>query len=146
MKRAMKSKIALFVAIAASFAATPLQAGKSKNWSEYGVEASIPFANHGGIRNFEANGDRGIWIEDRQRRWYYARLIGPCQNLGHANGLAFDTRGSASLDKFGGVIVEREFCQFESLVTAEKPLPRKERLKIRKEVREEGRKAVAPDD
>jgi hypothetical protein len=138
--------IVFFAVVTASLGASPLQAGKPKEWAEYGVEARIPFANNGGIRNFEANGDRGIWIEDRQSRWYYARLIGPCQNLSHANGLAFDTRGSATLDKFGGVIVGREFCQFESLVTAEKPLPRKERLKLRQEVRAEAKKAVAPDD
>lgn len=137
-----------FVVVTAVSALTtaPLLAAKPTDWSEYGKEAQIAFANSGGIRNFEANGDRGLWIEDRQRRWYYARIIGPCQNLGFAQGLAFDTRGSSALDKFGGVIVRGEYCQFDSLITAEKPLSRKERLKIRKEVREEGRKAVAPKD
>ncbi|HMS21173.1 DUF6491 family protein [uncultured Sphingorhabdus sp.] len=142
----MKTGISIFGAALTAFVATASQAAKPKEWAEYGVEAKIPFANNGGIRNFEANGDRGIWIEDRQRRWYYARIIGPCHNLSHANGLAFDTRGAASLDKFGGVIAGREYCQFDSLVTAEKPLPRKERIQIRKEVRAEAKKAVAPDD
>lgn len=142
----MKSGIAILGFALVGFASTSLLAGKPKEWTEFGVEVGIPFANNGGIRNFEANGDRGLWIEDRQRRWYYARIVGPCHSLDHANALAFDTRGASSLDRFGGVIVDREHCQFESLVTAEKPLPRKERLKLRKEVREEGRKAVAPDD
>lgn len=142
----MKTGISIVGAALTAFVATSSHAAKPKEWAEYGVEAKIPFANHGGIRNFEANGDRGIWIEDRKRRWYYARIIGPCHNLGHANGLAFDTRGAASLDKFGGVIAGRDYCQFDSLVTAEKPLPRKERIQIRKEVRAEAKKAVAPDD
>lgn len=142
----MRSLLFIVGAIAATLAATPSNAGKAKEWPEYGVEARIAFANNGGIRNFEANGDRGLWIEDRQHRWYYARIIGPCTDLDHANGLAFDTRGSTTLDKFGGVIVGRDYCQFDSLVTAEKPLPRKQRLKLRAEAREEGRKAVAPKD
>jgi hypothetical protein len=132
--------------IAALSLATLAHAAKPAPWSEYGIEASIPFANSGGIRNFEANGDRGIWIEDRLRRWYYAKFVGTCQNLEYAAGVVFDTRGSSTFDKFGAVIVEDDYCPIESLVTAEKPLPRKERLKLRKEAREEGRKAVAPAD
>jgi len=34
----------------------------------------------------------------------------------------------------------------DSLVTAEEPLPRKERLKLRKDVRSEAKRAVAPKD
>lgn len=132
--------------IAGAFTACQSLAASPKEWSEYGIEASIPFANHGGIRNFEANGDRGLWIEDRQRRWYYARIIGPCRSLDHATGIGFDTRGASSLDKFGGIYVSGDYCQFESLVTAAKPLPRNERLKLRKQTRLEARKAVAPKD
>lgn len=142
----MKTAIAAIAFAAAAFAAASASAGKPKEWPEYGVETRIAFANSGGIRNFEPNGDRGLWIEDRQRRWYYARIIGPCQDLGHATGLGFDTRGASALDKFGGVVVGGDFCQFDSLVTAEKPLPRKQRLKLRKDAREEARKAVAPKD
>ena len=49
---------------------SPAFAGKAKDWDQYGLDASIAFPNHGGIRNFEANEERGLWIEDRQRRWY----------------------------------------------------------------------------
>lgn len=115
-------------------------------WTEYGVEASIPFANNGGIRNFEPNGERGIWIEDRQRRWYYATFIGSCPQLDHAMSVGFDTRGASNFDKFGAIVTRDDNCPIVSLVTAEKPLPRKERLKLRKQAREEGRKAVAPKD
>lgn len=132
--------------VAGAFTASQSFAGTAKDWSEYGIEASIPFANHGGIRNFEPNGERGLWIEDRQRRWYYARIIGPCRSLDHATGIGFDTRGASSLDKFGGIYVSGDYCQFESLVTAAKPLPRNERLKLRKQTRLEARKAVAPKD
>lgn len=146
MIQRMNSRFALSGLALAALASAPAFAEKPRQWAEFGVEARIVFANSGGIRNFEANGDRGLWIEDRQRRWYYARIIGPCHNLEFAHGLSFDTRGASTLDRFGGVVADGEYCQFESLVTAEKPLPRKERLKLRKEAREEGRKAVAPDD
>lgn len=142
----MKAGIAAFGLATIALAAAPAFAGKAKEWPEYGVEARIAFANSGGIRNFEANGDRGLWIEDRQRRWHYARIIGPCHDLGHATGLSFDTRGTPALDRFGGVVVRGDYCPFDSLVTAEKPLPRKQRLKLRKDVREEAQKAVAPKD
>jgi Family of unknown function (DUF6491) len=126
--------------------AAPAIAGKAKGWDEYGVDASIAFPNHGGIRNFEANEERGLWIEDSQRRWYYAKFIGNCRGIDYANGIAFDTRGSSSFDRFGAIAVNGDYCLIESLVTAEKPLPRKERLKLRKEVRAEAQKAVAPND
>ena len=126
--------------------AVPAFAGKTKGWDEYGVDASIAFPNHGGIRNFEANEERGLWIEDRQHRWYYAKFVGNCPGIDYANGVAFDTRGSSSFDRFGAITVNGDYCLIESLVTSEKPLPRKERLKLRKEVRAEAMKAVAPKD
>lgn len=125
---------------------SPAIAGKAKDWDQYGLDASIAFPNHGGIRNFEANGERGLWIEDRQRRWYYAKFIGNCRGIDYANGVAFDVRGSSSFDRFGAIAVDGDYCLIESLVTAEKPLPRQERLKLRKEVRLEAKKAVAPSD
>jgi Family of unknown function (DUF6491) len=134
------------IAATALFAAAQAASADPKPWPEYGVEAHIPFANSVGIRNFEPNGDRGIWIEDQHQRWYYASIIGPCVDLDHATVVGFDARGTGSLDKFGAVVVDGDVCRFDSLVTAEKPLPRKERLKIRKEVREEAKKAVAPAD
>ena len=125
---------------------SPALAGKAKDWDQYGLDASIAFPNHGGIRNFEANEERGLWIEDRQRRWYYAKFIGNCRGIDYANGVAFDARGSSSFDRFGAIAVHGDYCLIESLVTAEKPLPRTERLKLRKEVRLEAKKAVAPSD
>jgi hypothetical protein len=37
---------------------------------------SIPFADHGGIRDWRADGDRSMWIEGRNGQWYYAELFG----------------------------------------------------------------------
>jgi Family of unknown function (DUF6491) len=100
-------------------------------WPELGVETSIQFPERN-IDNFEADQDRGIWIEDRKHRWYYAKFIGHCPGLQFVQGIGFDTRGSSRFDRTSKILVEDDRCQIESLVTAAKPLPRKEREKARK--------------
>jgi hypothetical protein len=112
--------------------AGPALAKPAPVWPQLGVEASIPFPNFGAIRNYEADNDDGIWIEDQQRRWYYGKFMGPCQGVQFAQAIGFDTRGSAQFDKFSKIVVRGDVCLFESFVTAEKPLPRKEREKLRK--------------
>ncbi|KQZ65140.1 hypothetical protein ASD67_08000 [Sphingopyxis sp. Root1497] len=102
---------------------------------EIGVEASIAFPAYGTVRNFEADGDDGIWIEDQRRDWYYAKLTGYCPDLDFVQAIAIDTHGTARLDKFGAIIVNGQRCAFTSFVTAEKPLLRKQRLKLAKEAK-----------
>ena len=102
---------------------------------EIGVEASIAFPAYGTVRNFEADGDDGIWIEDQRRDWYYAKLTGFCPDLDFVQAIAIDTRGTSRLDRYGAIIVNGQRCAFTSFVTAEKPVPRKERLKLAKETK-----------
>jgi Family of unknown function (DUF6491) len=139
-------KQVILLSIAAAILATPIQAKKRAPhvWPELGVEAQILFPNYGAIRNFEADGNNGIWLEDRHRRWYYAEMFGACQGLNFAQAIGFDTNSAANFDKFSSIIVDGEDCRIESLVTAEKPLPRKQRMKLRDEVREAAKKSVAP--
>jgi hypothetical protein len=141
-------KNAILIAAAAFAVAAPLQAKKPDPhmWPELGVETSIAFHNFGAIRNFEADGNDGVWLEDRQRRWYYATLQGGCQDLNFAQGIGFDTRGSPNFDKFSAIIVRGDRCPVASLVTAEKPLPRKERQKLRKAAKAAASQAVAPSN
>lgn len=115
-------------------------------WPELGVETQIIFANHGEIRNFEADGQDGIWLEDRKRRWYYAELLGGCQGLNFAQGVGFDTGGSSNFDKFSSIIVDEWKCPVVSVVTAEKPLPRKERERRRKAALAAGKEVAAPSN
>lgn len=118
------------LAIAGAAAAKPRPAHV---WPELGVETSIAFPHHGTIRDFEADDDRGVWLEDQQRRWYYARFTGSCQGLNFVQVIGFDTRGSARFDRFSAILVDGDRCPIESLVTAEKPLPRKQREKARQQ-------------
>lgn len=126
----------LFV-LAIGLAASTVSAKPAAHvWPELGVDASIVFPNYGAIRNFEADGNDGIWIEDLQRRWYYGEIMGGCQNLNFANAIGFDTGGSSRFDKFSNIIVNGDKCQLSSFVTSEKPLSRKERKRIAKEASE----------
>ena len=122
----------IVTALIALLAAGTAVAKPAPVWPQLGVEARIPFPNFGAIRNYETDNDDGIWIEDQQRRWYYGKFMGPCQGVQFAQAIGFDTRGSAQFDKFSKIVVDGDVCMFESFVTAEKPLPRKEREKLRK--------------
>jgi len=93
-----------------------------------GVEASIPFADTTGVRNFRPDGDRALWIEGSSRQWYRAELFGPCIGLDHALRIGFVTHGTGVLDKFGKVVVDGSRCQITSLVTSAPP-PAKKKAK-----------------
>ena len=141
-----KTAISILLAIASLAAPASANQPTAHVWPELGLETRINFPNQGAIRNFEADGNDGIWLEDRQRRWYYADFIGGCQELNFAQAIGFDTRGANTFDKFSTVIVAGERCPIASLVTANKPLPRKERQKQRKATIEASKNAVAPSN
>lgn len=67
--------------------------------------ASIPFANRGGIRDWAADRDRGLWVQDVHRNWYYAKLMGPCIGLNFAHAVGFDTGPMGTLDRFSAIVV-----------------------------------------
>lgn len=127
-------KIAVVAAVVISLCSlSVVYAEETKTtWPELGVETSISLPNRH-IRNFEADGDKGIWIEDMQRRWYYGTFKGRCTRLESASGLGYDTGGSSRFDKSSTIFVDDDFCALASFVTSEKPMSRKERRRIAKE-------------
>jgi hypothetical protein len=85
-------------------------------------DVSIPFANRGGIRDWQADRDRGVWIQDVHNKWYYAKFMGPCLGLNFANSIAFDTRPMGNFDRFSAVIVPRNGrCTVQSLTMSGPP-------------------------
>lgn len=142
------TKTTIFILLAAAAAISPVAAKKpaERLWPELGIETRINFPNNGAIRNFEADGSDGIWLEDRQRRWYYADFVGSCQEMNFAHAIGFDTRGSSSLDRFSTIIVSGERCSIASLVTASKPLSRKERRRIHDATVAASKDVVAPSN
>ncbi|HMA12060.1 MAG TPA: DUF6491 family protein [Steroidobacteraceae bacterium] len=88
------------------------------------VQASIPFVDHHSIRDWQADGKDGLWVQDVRRNWYYAKLLGPCIGLDFALSIGFDTGPSNQLDKFSSIIVPREGrCQITSFTRSDPPPP-----------------------
>ena len=84
-----------------------------------GREASIPFAALGGIDDWRANGDRGLWIRGRSHRWYYAELLGSCSGLGFRDRIGFVIEPYGSFDRFSSIVVEGRICPIKSLRESE---------------------------
>ena len=84
-------------------------------------QASIPFVNHGAIRNWQAPDSQTLYLQDNHNRWYRAEMFGPCMNLPYAVGIRFETRGTDRLDRFSTVRVGRDRCQIASLTPSEAP-------------------------
>ncbi|MFC4314043.1 DUF6491 family protein [Steroidobacter flavus] len=84
--------------------------------------ASIPFVNFGGIRDWQADGDKGLWVEDAHRQWYYADLVGPCVGLDFAYSIVFDAQPMDTLDRFSSVILPGwGRCYFNSFAVSDGP-------------------------
>ena len=86
-----------------------------------GVESSIVFPGDSTIRNWQADGDRGIWIEGRRGEWYYGRFASFCRDVDFAQAIGVETRGAGRLDKFASIIVRGERCQLSSFVSSAPP-------------------------
>lgn len=88
-------------------------------------QASIPFVNHGGIRDWRAADRDTLYVQDSRRNWYRAELMGPCLDLPFAHAIGFETRGVDRFDKFSNVVVRGQRCAVQSLVRSEAPPSRK---------------------
>jgi hypothetical protein len=84
-------------------------------------QASIPFVNHGGIRNWEAPDTRTLYVQDNHQRWYRADMFGPCLDLPYAVGIRFENRGLDRFDKFSTVRVGRDRCYISSVTASDGP-------------------------
>lgn len=117
----MKRSKALGAALALGLLATS-SFGPASAASQTEPRASIPFANHGAISNWEADREKGLWVQANNRQWYYATFMGPCQGLDFAYTLAFDTGPIGSLDRWSSVIVPRwGKCTFKSFEPSDGP-------------------------
>jgi hypothetical protein len=85
-------------------------------------EASIPFANHGGIRDWKADSDRAMWVQDNHNHWYYGRFMGPCLGLQFAEAVRFRTGPSDELDRRSSVRArDTGNCTFTSFLRSDGP-------------------------
>ncbi|MGV1682108.1 DUF6491 family protein [Sphingopyxis sp. NJF-3] len=127
----MKQKLALSLAamllpLSAAAADEPAKAPR-----EIGAEASIVFPSDTTIRNWRADRERGIWVQDRRGDWYYGLFAGICRDVDFAQAIGFDTRGQSRLDRFATLIVRGERCPLVSFVNSAPPPSKAERDKAK---------------
>ncbi len=92
--------------------------------------AYIPFANHGGIRDWAADRDQGVWVQDIHRQWYYAKLMGSCIGLNFAQSIGFDTHPLGQFDQFSSIVVPGNGrCAVQSFTVSAAPPSRKSNVK-----------------
>ena len=118
----LRPAIALAALLLAPLCASGADTQDARDTSLEYTEASIPFVDHGGIRDWHADGDRGLWVQDIHRNWYYATLLGPCIGLDFATAIGFVTRPPGSFDRFSTILVPREGrCPVVSFVRSDGP-------------------------
>jgi hypothetical protein len=49
--------------------------------------------------NWLADGERGLWIQANNLKWFYARFAQICHGLNSTNSLAFHTLASDNIDR-----------------------------------------------
>lgn len=108
------SGIALSTAACAAATAQPEAAVEAE-------QASIPFANHGGIRNWRPIADDVLLIESVHGNWYRAEFFGSCTGLRFSETLAFETNADGSFDRFSSVRTRDQVCRVRSLVEIPDP-------------------------
>jgi hypothetical protein len=114
----------LLISILAAALATPaLAAPPRQTEGARGEEVRIPFPRFR-LRDFRAYSRDVVYLEDRNRNWYRAEVMGPCLDLPFAHAIGIDPRGSSSFDRFSTLVVGGERCQLVSLTRSEKPQKR----------------------
>ena len=79
-------------------------------------EARIPFVQHGGIRDWRADRDDVLFVQDGYRRWYQVDLMGPCTGLEFANRVRFlPSDGAGTFDRFSWINADGERCKVQSV-------------------------------
>jgi hypothetical protein len=91
------------------------------------AEASIPFARRN-IWNWEADGEKGIWVQAIGRQWYYGKFLSPCTDLPFREGVHFRFGPAGELDKWGAIVMPHlPECIFTSFTLSDGPPHRNKR-------------------
>jgi hypothetical protein len=89
-------------------------------------EASIPFAADRGIRDWQADGSQGLWVQANSGAWYYGKFSFPCTGLQFQEGLKFKFNPDGSFDRWSAVLPRDQgrclFTSFEPSAGPPKPV------------------------
>lgn len=87
-------------------------------------EASIPFADHDGIRDWNALDDKGIWVQNNAGKWFYGTFASPCIGLKFENTVGFLPGPTGTLDRWSAVSTHNSGkCRLQSLKASDTPPP-----------------------
>ena len=70
-----------------------------------GTLAAAPSVHRADMRNWLADGERGLWIQGGNAEWFYARFSTACHGLNSTNSLVFDTGSSGNIDRTSSVVL-----------------------------------------
>ena len=124
----MKLSSVLLPLAAISIVSTAAQAADQPAHStsaSAGHDASIAFANHGGVWDWRSEGDRVVYFEDSRHQWYRAELSFPAVDLPFAQHIGVDAGPTDSLDRFGAIYVHGQKYNFNSFVKIDGQPPKK---------------------
>ena len=96
---------------------TPAPAAASKP----APEATIQFANQGGIWDWDVVDTSTLLIQDRSRRWYKAKLLGNCYDMPFEQKIGFESNPNGSFDKFSAILTRQQRCPLISLTRTDAP-------------------------
>jgi len=74
------------------------------------------------MRNWLADGERGLWIQGGNSAWFYARFSAACHGLNSTNSLVFDTGSSGNIDRTTSVVLpEGGRCEMQTFAPSGGP-------------------------
>ena len=85
-------------------AASPLAASVAETYTD-DVDSAPTFLHRALLRDWLADGERGLWLQAVDLSWFYVRFAHACHGLSATNSVSFDTRGSDHIDSRSAVVV-----------------------------------------
>ena len=78
--------------------------------------------NRADMLRWLADGERGLWIQTRNLKWFYGHFRGDCRGLNATNSLVFDTGSSDKIKRMTTVVVPgRGRCTVQTLASSSGP-------------------------
>jgi hypothetical protein len=112
-------------ALVAACAVTSLLQAVSANAADAaapsGPEARIAFANHGGIRDWQADGDKAIYVQDIHGKWYHAQLMGFCTDLPFVEHVGFVSEPNGDFNRMSAIVVRGQQCPVKTFTASGAP-------------------------
>lgn len=101
-----RKAVAFAILLAAVFRELPARGAEATDPAAASdAETGIPFAAHGGIRDWRVEDDATLLLQDIHGNWYRARLAAPAWDLAYAQSLGFTTAPSGTLERLDSIVV-----------------------------------------